>query len=76
MLNKRKLFIEATLIFYYFKLIIIILKVDLFKNCLDTTRVDEVNLRFVICYSKCQYKKNNLSNFISYETSTWNDWSW
>jgi hypothetical protein len=54
MLNKRKLFIEATLIFYYFKLIIIILKVDLFKNCLDTTRVDEVNLRFVICYSKCQ----------------------
>jgi len=51
MLNKRKLFIEATLIFYYFKLIIIILKVDLFKNCLDT---DEVNLRFVICYSKCQ----------------------
>jgi len=53
MLNKKKLFIEATLIFYYFKLIIIILKVDLFKNCLDTTRVDEVNLRFVICYSKC-----------------------
>lgn len=44
----------------------IIIKVDLFKSCMDITRIDETSLRFAIDYSISKWKWNNLWIIVFY----------
>lgn len=44
----------------------IITKINLFKDYIDIRHVDEVSLKFVIHYSRSQWKKKNLLIDVSY----------
>jgi len=52
-----------------------IIKLDVFKSYINTIYIDEISLKFSICYSRGQYKKNNMSIVVFYIWS-WSDSSW
>jgi hypothetical protein len=43
-----------------------ITKLDVFKSYINTAYIDEISLKFAICYSREQCKKNNMSIVVFY----------
>ena len=52
-----------------------ITKLNMFKSYINTVYIDEISLKFAICNSRGQCKKNNMSIVVFYIWS-WSDLSW
>lgn len=65
MFNKKKINLKEVDHFDY--KFTIFTKINLLKDYMITTYVDETSLRFAIYYSRSQIKRNNLSNGFLYK---------